>query len=511
MTHSERKYLSAIIARFDRILAKHIERLFGKPRKPDELAFNLMTLSCLLLLAEQQAGEENNFTTPVDRYSRERLLAELKEIGIGSEAGLDEALGAMQQKGYIREDAAGVLCALAPTVATAAQFDRLLPGMPGVNLIAYVAQTLDEVVAGRKDLESALEQFDQTLEIKGVPLSEAPEPDVAGAAGGKAAVGGAHIVRGLSQTRERPASPRGNLISAAAYQRLYPETSSGAAARTSDGGRIISVTGTAGQPEVREVKFGPESSPAKKPQTTVADRGGQDGPPGAAIEGRDETVFRQEKDAARSHEAEFPDEMDESQGGHPVFTGASEKAAESATTGPEQQPQQENPPEQEALETQGAADEAKDSPPAACVAGETGGKPADTPDVIDDADIASRVASFEEDLALQCPLCRRARVTAEKTVSGKIYYRCGHNRCNFISWGKPYHLTCPSCNNPFLIESERNGKMVLKCPRATCRYWRGEQERQQDGSAAVLKGAAAGDASDRKRRVVRRRVVRRKK
>jgi len=71
-------------------------------------------------------------------------------------------------------------------------------------------------------------------------------------------------------------------------------------------------------------------------------------------------------------------------------------------------------------------------------------------EIADDA-IEKRIAAFEEDLAMQCPICRNGCVQKEEAGIGKIYYRCSVKDCNFISWGKPYHLVCPQCNNPFLV------------------------------------------------------------
>jgi ssDNA-binding Zn-finger/Zn-ribbon topoisomerase 1 len=109
-----------------------------------------------------------------------------------------------------------------------------------------------------------------------------------------------------------------------------------------------------------------------------------------------------------------------------------------------------------------------------------------------DDDIANRIAAFEKDLALTCPICRENVLKEQSTAAGKIYYSCPSNDCNFISWGKPHLLECKRCKNPFLVEvTDTSGQIILKCPRATCQHRQG--------------------LSPKRVKVVRKRLVRRKK
>jgi hypothetical protein len=134
---------------------------------------------------------------------------------------------------------------------------------------------------------------------------------------------------------------------------------------------------------------------------------------------------------------------------------------------------------------------------------------------ISDQRIEERIAAFEEDLAMQCPMCLANKVQAKETTLGKTYYMCTEKDCHFISWGKPYHLACPECQNPFLVEKRgRDGKTTLKCPRATCSYWQNHpstipetfpESRGSTKSRGVKKTGKPG------RRVVKRRVVRKKR
>jgi hypothetical protein len=101
---------------------------------------------------------------------------------------------------------------------------------------------------------------------------------------------------------------------------------------------------------------------------------------------------------------------------------------------------------------------------------------------------------------------------------GKSFYKCLTKSCNFISWGKPYHILCPQCNNPFLVEtSDRTGKTILKCPRSTCRYRQNLPYEATDNINEKIKTVSQGTKKATpiprkpRKRVVKKRRVRRKK
>jgi len=120
------------------------------------------------------------------------------------------------------------------------------------------------------------------------------------------------------------------------------------------------------------------------------------------------------------------------------------------------------------------------------------------PEVVDDDAIAAKIAAFEKELALTCPICKTNVLKEEKTAGGKLFYSCTSDKCNFISWGRPHQIACPRCKNPFMVEvADSEGNMILKCPRATC------QHRQ-----ALT--AAAPPATGGVKKVIRKRLVRRK-
>ncbi|MBW1707992.1 MAG: hypothetical protein JRJ86_23010, partial [Deltaproteobacteria bacterium] len=168
-----------IRSQFDQTLRQHVERLVETSDDIGTLPLSCETISCLILLTERENEIENFDLDPSERYTQVTFLDELAEMGLESDADLKKALQEMIQKGYIHVDDDGRFSPKKPAISMAHLLDRIFPGMPGMNLVAYLIQTMDEAQSGRKDLEFAISQFDQTLEMKGVSLKKekaGPEP-----------------------------------------------------------------------------------------------------------------------------------------------------------------------------------------------------------------------------------------------------------------------------------------------------------------------------------------------
>ena len=111
---------------------------------------DLMTVSCIVLLTEssEEGGDsEGNGGS----LSRSRLEVELEEMGLGDSSRLEMTLQRMAQAGYIDVDGKQRVVAEKPTISMARLLDHAFPGMPGMNLVAYFVQTMDEVETGRKN------------------------------------------------------------------------------------------------------------------------------------------------------------------------------------------------------------------------------------------------------------------------------------------------------------------------------------------------------------------------
>jgi len=546
MTTDKPDHKRIIRQHFDDALIEQMARLLGKNRLPAHLPLNFLNVSFLVLMSEQQANEEKHFSAPEDRYTRETLFQELSEIGLDSAVAYAAMLEQMLQLEYLHLDAGGLIAGNEPALQVAQQIDSILPQMPGLNLIAYIAQTIDEAVSGRKDLADAVDQFNQTLVQQGIPVGKR-KPQTVGQKTATSAAG-ASIGRSSSEQKD----PKGNSrLSANDYNSLQHafQKHAESSANTSER-RIISSYGSQEKIDVKVVSFG---APPPEAETTVVekiaaetflgeeisgemlatepedgaseDRGPEDGAPEAG--GRKAEDGSPEDGAAEDGATEdrAPEDGAPEAGGRKTEDGVTEDRAPEDGATEDRAPEDELP---EDGDTEDGAPEAGERK--AEIGGQLsevgdlesgdgsgdGDKPAaaeEDTDVAepDDGVIESRINAFEENLSMQCPICKSGEITAEKTIKKKTYFKCLNRACNFISWGKPYHKACPRCNNPFLIEQERKGKTILTCPRSTCDYWQGDPADKTDNTDAEQPAAVNRKNPKPRRRVVKRRVVRRKK
>ena len=443
---------------FDQTLGQHIERLIGSRYGVGALSINLATVSCITLLAERENDIKSFPSSQSERYTHETLLNELAEIGLDPDEDLKMALQDMIQKGCIDVDDNGRFFARKPTISMAKLFDRVFPKMPRMNFIAYFVQTMDEAQSGRKDLDSAISQFDQMLKMQGVSLVKQktiPKP---------------------GKTLRHPVKRRAKLMKAETPH-ISPS-----------GSKIISSNGNLGQVEIREI-FAEQDEPQEKPEEM------------------DEAIKAQEKISEEAKEEGLEPGSDKQNLFEDlVYVPESvEEETDLSTKLIMGEAETKTVEVDEALQQTETKHETEIFP---------------KEDSLEKADdiIEEQIAALEEDLAMQCPMCKKYKIQTEETRTGKIYYKCSNKDCNFISWGKPYHIVCPQCQNPFLVEtSNRDGKPIVKCPRATCRYWQelpGEiTEEHQEKDVLQAQGPDTLTAISRKprRRVVRRRIVRRKR
>jgi DNA topoisomerase IA len=162
MGDSEHPNLSteeAIKVRFEKTLTRHVAIKEGY----DDLPLDLESLSIGILLVEQDHEVKNGLCKPSERYTRDTLMSALAEIGVQSNGAGNRVTADMAEKGYVEIDTDGRLFAQARLADFIQKLNASFPRMQGLNLVAYLIQTMDEVLSGRKDIEFALEQLDQTL------------------------------------------------------------------------------------------------------------------------------------------------------------------------------------------------------------------------------------------------------------------------------------------------------------------------------------------------------------
>jgi ssDNA-binding Zn-finger/Zn-ribbon topoisomerase 1 len=484
----------------DEILARHMERSIGARQGPGELSLNLVTISSLVFLAEKESQIDTSPHDPPERFTRETLMDKLDELGLEPDEGVQGEVQQMIEKGYVDVESDGEFLAKKPTMDMALLLDKAFPGMPGMNFVAYLFQTLDEMRSGRKAPELAVSHLDQTLKMHGGGLSKKP----AGSSGAQAKVS----AQGTGPSTEALKSALSAKLRKRQEQEQRTKTSPDLAGQS----KILTASGGVKPIEIKEVLPKEEKLVA----TPLTPRARDDGPleepevPGEEPlptemmeeELRGDEVPSEQVPATLSPEGDSDTEVrDETIGAAPreAASDAVEPEDLSEVTKPEPSSVEERYDEEEA-QTETARQQ-EESP-------------------VSDEQLEAQILAFEQNLAMTCPLCTAGKVQRKETAKGKAFFVCSEEACVFVSWGKPYLLECGWCKNPFLIESVDNaGETVLKCPRATCAY-------QQDmpgktRSPSVEQGGSTLQDSSRtqsklrkprkRKKVVRRRVVRRKR
>jgi len=161
-----------LIKEFNDILGIHIEHLLGTRYGIDELELNIFSVSCVVLLATRETEIETFPALPPPRYTVSTLTEELAEMSIEPERDIINVIEDMKKKNYLKITDERMFCNK-PMISMAQLFDRIFPNMPGLNLVAYLGQMIDEVTAGRKSQTDASKQFHQMLDIQGVSVNEA--------------------------------------------------------------------------------------------------------------------------------------------------------------------------------------------------------------------------------------------------------------------------------------------------------------------------------------------------
>lgn len=383
--------------RLEQIFTSHYERLTNSKQSVGGLPFTLENIVCFILFGGRELDIEDIYGDVSERYSMETFMADAKEVGIETSEALYKAISDMVAQKFLHLQPDNHFYSYQATRETARMLNRIYPKMKGINMLAYIGQTIQEVESGRIDRESALTRLDQTLQKQGAPL---PKPKIP-------------VIAPPPKTPVLPKKSEENKAGSSKIIRDYIVSSAGVMAK---------IDKAAPPEQVIPEKIEPAPPETAKPEEVP-----------------EPVAVRQETE----REAETK----------PVETPAAEIKE----------------PQPEEKENR----------------------------VVDDDEIAAKIAAFEQELALVCPICKANLLNEKTTAAGKNFYSCTSEKCNFISWGRPHQIPCARCKNSFMVEAEDSaGKIILKCPRATC------QHRQPLTPAAPPAGAV--------KKVIRKRLVRRK-
>ncbi len=381
-------------------------------------------------------------------YTIESLLADLSDFSIVAQRPALAVIQAMLETNYIDCSANGFLRPTAVCCQVDAIMKRAFPRMQGVNLSAYIEQTIGEVIGGRKDLDFALKQFEQTLMMHGKPL-----------------------VKRTVTVKVRPRKRTSTRI--IKQSSLEMEKKDEAAVPFADSG---AATKEALSPE-EAVESGEENITVQIPQTEE-ESGVIDGA-GAGVEASagDDNIRAGDIPAPAGGEDE-----DQDDGTMPVEDGGEELGGADSWSA-----ELSNVLEQ-ALEKGGDDDkEADKEPPASevIVTEQSKSCPACGASLLLKKDPFSKFWScsafpacrhtenYSEAAALDiiCPLCGTARLIEKRTPAGKNFYVCPAAACEFMVWSRPHNVTCQVCGSPYLVEKRgAGGRLILRCPRAECDY-----------------------------------------
>ncbi|WP_022669383.1 cell envelope integrity protein TolA [Desulfospira joergensenii] len=436
---------SHVRKKLDEILAREITAFIDVDTDSAMMSFNLASISCITIIVEREREIKQYSDFPPERYVKESFINELVDIGLEKDDYLDRSFESLVEKGYISRSETEDLKAEMPSFMMAGLLDSMFPGMQGMNLIAFVLQMNDEVNSGRKTLDLAMASFETSLKTRGVAVqkdrAEKLATDMASGA-----------VKAPVQTRE---------IS----QKLKKENLN----------------------RLSQIMKGRRRADEYKERVRVQDVFDK-GPTKEEIEAQKEAARKEEEEARKA--AELAKQLVEKDEKIKEAEESARKSAEQLKALEEKEAELKLAKEKAALlEEKEALMAEKEAQLRAmeerirqeeerirqmeqdkAASGGAGSGPGKDTSLADD-DIESRIAEFESDLAMVCPLCSQGEVVTRTTEKGKNYYSCSKPDCRFVSWDMPYHFQCPLCKNPFLTEiTTPSGEKGLKCPRAACPY-----------------------------------------
>jgi len=472
---------------FNELLFRHLCRIKEISSHHSSLPIHLSHLAGLLLIVERDLEIKAYPQTTQKHFDRETIRSEMVDLGANYADDIGEAFCQLINTGYVSMDDQGRYMALEPAFSVARAIDGHFPQMPGMSLLVYIIQGIEEVVSGRKELDFAIRQTDQTLMSRAVSFkSRVHSPPQKSNKISKQKK--ADFIKRIRQRFE--ASPqeisdpviltRGQYARDVKITELFPKSKS-----EEDNGE--SFDSNARIPE--KLKPSANDSPAEthedkrtsfgKPEADLPKEEPDDIPDSAALP---DAMFQNSDSVGIEVLPSVVSEPDATEGESGTETKEAEEVRE-----------QENSDDRIAENTENEQ----------------------TSELI----IDNQINEFETKLALMCPICKTGHIEPKATESGKTYYMCSGSNCNFISWGKPYHFPCPRCRNSFLIEFKNSaGVSGLKCPRATCTFRQDHLDAPLSNSEIGSREAPAVHGSNTKqtgtkkrKRVVRRRIVRKKR
>jgi hypothetical protein len=470
-----------VTAHFDDILLENVKNFDQIKIFKGKIELNLPTIASLLLVVDKETEIQDCNEADAKRYSRKTILGDLTDIGLEVNDNLIASLQNLVNNKIFLTDAEDNYHPDILAHEVVSNLNRMFPGMPGMNLVAYIIQTIDEVTTGRKDFDEALVQFDKTLKSRGRSLNFV------------------HLRTNKKKAIETEEEKKKRIAQKVESKKISEELKKEYSAKLAQLRNEILSEKVA--PEIvthrklaaEEVKI-KEVSPRKVEEARL--RAEQEKLEQEKAELERLEAERLENERIASEKAELERIEAEQLENERLKKEAEEKARLEAEEAKREQIRKEKEElellrkEKQALEEQKLALERERQR-------ELSEPPANKP-----LSVEEQIAAFEQELSLSCPLCETGKINTEKTDDNKEYYKCSESNCRFISWSKPFHFKCPVCSNPFLVEFfTPQGQQGLKCPRATCGF---SQIGIENPVSKIAPQASTDPGAPKKRRLVRR-------
>ena len=448
-----------------------------------------------------------------EHYTCETLFADLAEFSVPVNPTSMKMLQGLMNHDCLKIASDGYLVCGVNGNNIARYLNKAFPKMIGVNLSAYIEQTVTEVISGRKGLDFALKQFEQTLTIQGKVLVKAK---ISQQIVTRRKSSSSRIIKHVSPPKPQPVEEvaKGENIALAQDDRedkVAPPALAGTQA----------VEGQEKGASLSEPKEGAEQEEGAgviDQGTTECLDSERSAPTEMNIEDNGESMFSDPAgidnsgvDAESLGDLESPDpskiKMDVTPESEIMSAASSSSSASMVTTDKQKDCQMCGRPMILKKDQFGKFWDCSGFP--ACRHSE------------------SYCSHAEAEMS--CPLCLAGKVLTKRTPTGKTFYVCLESACEFMAWSKPHTLSCQVCESPYLVEKKSpQGHLHLRCPRAGCNYMcpmpgEGGLELLQEQQAADLvskssttqktsqvrkvqgKGGSAAVGGKKKVRVVRRR------
>ncbi len=138
--------------RLEDVLRDNVRRLTDTMPEAASLPFDIVTVTSLILLVERENEIQTFPESAETRYSEKTLIDDLAETGIDIDDNSKKTVNNLASMGFVTINEDHELIPRESTPKLVAVLDNLFPGMPGMNLVAYFLQTLQEAVSGKRTL-----------------------------------------------------------------------------------------------------------------------------------------------------------------------------------------------------------------------------------------------------------------------------------------------------------------------------------------------------------------------